>query len=97
MRINWRTYAVRLCLDIDSRPVQSFWAAGIGAAGKNDEPLLTYRVHSMTGGTEFLNGEPSCACYMASKATSLDLVNAQGSFGCIMTMRALSIHVWPTQ
>ena len=42
---DWPTDAVRLRLNIDSGSVQSFWAAGTGAACKNDEPLSTYRVY----------------------------------------------------
>ena len=60
-------------------PVQSFWAAGIVAACENDGPFTTYFVHPTTGGTQFLNGEPSCACCTASKATSPGPENAQGS------------------
>ena len=86
---DWPTNAVRLRLNIDSGSVQSFWAAGTGAACKNDESLSTYRVHPTAGGTEFLNGAPSCACYMASKATPPGLVHAQGSTGCTETMRAV--------
>ena len=86
---DWPTDAVRLRLNIDSGSVQSFWAAGTGAACKNDEPLSTYRVHPTAGGTEFLNGAPSCACYTASKATPPGLVHAQGCTGCTVTMRAV--------
>ena len=97
MRTNLPPYAVRLCLDINSGPVQSFWAAGIRAAGENDKILSTYRVFNGCCVPDFLNKQPSHACYTASKATPPGLVNAQGSLGCIVTMRALPIHVWPTQ
>ena len=86
---DWPTDTARLRLNIDSGSVQSFWAAGTGAARGNDEPLLTYRVHPTAGGKEFLNGAPSCACYMASKVTPPGLVHAQGSTGCTATMRAV--------
>ena len=77
--------------------MEPFWAAGTGAACKNDGPLSTYREHPTAGGTEFLNAAPSSACYTASKATLPGLVNAQGSLGSFVTMRALSIYVWPIQ
>ena len=86
---DWTTVAAHLRLNINSGSVQSFWAAGTGAACKNDESLSTYRVHPTAGGTEFLNGAPSYACYTASKATTPGLVHAQGSTGCTVTMRAV--------
>ena len=93
----WPTYAVRLCLDIDSGPVQSFWAAGTGTACENDDPLSTYRLFNGCCVPDFLNEQPSHACYTASKATTPGLVNTQGSLGCIVTMLALSTHVRPAQ